>query len=229
MTYTEAVNDYGFQEEFWNNEKLQETCSYNETEDVPIYFKIIKKYENIDGSYKNDTCLWIHENDTVNHIKLSFIEMIDNDTTDKEKLEILSDMKVACEEWESRHLRRNIRKLLEDIINEEIKYDSDNDNYIYTDESKQIKKDIEQVINNYLYKYNIKHSFGIKCKPLRNGTMIIDIYNSNRINEKQINAIERIIRGRYSCGKVQYRRDGSIQNIDHRFITKYYAGRYVHR
>ena len=229
MSYSEAVNDYGFQEEFWNGEKLPEICAYNETEDVPIYFKIIKKYENIDGSYKNDACLWIHEDDSVNHIKLSFLEMISDDTTDKEKLEILSDMKIAYEEWESRYLRRSIRKLLEDIINEKIKYDTDSNNYIYTEESKQMKNDIEQIIRNYLDKYNIKHSYGIKCKPLRNGTMELDIYNSNRINKEQINAIERIIRGSYSCGKVKYKRDGSISKIDHRFITKYYAGRYVHR
>ena len=226
MTYTEAVNDYGFQEEFWNNEKLQEISAYNEAEDVPIFYKIVKKYNN---DYEGDIHIWAHEDDSVNQIKIRFINIINHLTNDKEKLKIIEDMMIACEEWESRHLRRNIRKLMEAIINEEIKWNNDKKNYDYTDELKQIKKDIEQDIYHYLNKYHIKSNFGIKCRPLGNGYMEINIYNSNQLNETQINAIERIIRGRYECGKVKFARDGSIRNIDHRFRTKYYAGRYVHR
>lgn len=221
--YREEVNDCGRQVEYYDDKKLEPNY-FDYFPNIEIYYHILRKH-NLNG-HANEA---VFKDYKTSYLKGHLIDCIIKPTmNDDAKIRIYNDIEIACEDWDSRFVRDNmatILKVTEKGDKERIEY---TDGYItYHDkELDELRRNIVLYLYNFCDKYRIEHN-DVYFKPWGNGFADIIIKGSNKINEQQVSAIERICRATYDYGEVKFDRDGEIENIDHHFRTKYYAGRYT--
>lgn len=206
MTYEFKIGTYD--KETYEGKELR--VEYNDYfENIEIYYHILRKYDlkgHANEAVFKDYDSKISEN---SYLKGHLIDCIITPRMSNDcKIQILNDLEIACEDWNSRFIREDMIKTLEAIKNDE--------------KLSELKTEIVLYLYDFCDKYDIEYD-DVSFRPFKNGFAEIKITGSNKINEQQINAIERICRARYVYGDVKFSRSGEIKNIDHTFQTKYFV------